>query len=309
MKIAVRGGHNPQATGASALINELTEDRKVKDAVIKYLRQAGHEVLDVTPGNCSVMDDLVYGVEKAESFGAELFISCHFDKAYDSYNGAIGHACWIYGENSSSKPIAQRIVNSVVNGTGFKNRGIRIDPNLYELRKNTCPAIIVETCFCEATEDVKIYREKGPDLIGKLIAEGITEKSIASSGPVETPSTPSVQKPVSELWKVSIQGDEVKALQRELNNQCGSNLTVDGYFGESTLNACITVREGARGNITRLIQQRLKNRGYSLSVDGCFGPGTTKAVKTLQDCFSLEQDGVVGKNTWKAMYGLSEGRF
>ena len=44
MKIAVRGGHIPKVTGASALINELTEDRKVKDSVIKYLRQLGCEV-------------------------------------------------------------------------------------------------------------------------------------------------------------------------------------------------------------------------------------------------------------------------
>ena len=49
MKIAVRGGHTELCTGASALINELTEDRKVKDAVVKYLRTLGQDVLDVTP--------------------------------------------------------------------------------------------------------------------------------------------------------------------------------------------------------------------------------------------------------------------
>lgn len=65
MKIAVRGGHNPQATGCSALINELTEDRKIKDSVIKYLKQLGNTVLDVTPGNMDVSSDLFYGVSKA----------------------------------------------------------------------------------------------------------------------------------------------------------------------------------------------------------------------------------------------------
>ena len=48
MKISVRGGHCPKVAGASALIDELTEDRKVKDSVIKYLKQLNHEVLDVT---------------------------------------------------------------------------------------------------------------------------------------------------------------------------------------------------------------------------------------------------------------------
>ncbi|MDC4242706.1 N-acetylmuramoyl-L-alanine amidase, partial [Clostridium tertium] len=62
MKIAVRGGHNFQAIGAVGLIDETTEDRKVKDSVIKYLNQLGHTVLDVTPGNMDTNSDLVYGV-------------------------------------------------------------------------------------------------------------------------------------------------------------------------------------------------------------------------------------------------------
>ena len=48
MKIAIRGGHNFTVPGASALIDETTEDRKVKNSVIKYLKMAGHEVIDVT---------------------------------------------------------------------------------------------------------------------------------------------------------------------------------------------------------------------------------------------------------------------
>ena len=68
MKIAVRGGHCPKVTGASALIDELTEDRKVKDSVIKYLKQLGHEVLDVTPPDSTntSSSDLAYGVNKAK---------------------------------------------------------------------------------------------------------------------------------------------------------------------------------------------------------------------------------------------------
>uniref|UniRef100_UPI002610D36E peptidoglycan-binding domain-containing protein n=1 Tax=uncultured Clostridium sp. TaxID=59620 RepID=UPI002610D36E len=114
------------------------------------------------------------------------------------------------------------------------------------------------------------------------------------------------------LWKESISGDEVKALQNELNNQCGANLKVDGFFGDSTLNACITIYPGANGSLTKLIQQRLINRSYNLNpygADGDFGDTTVKAIKTLQDCFNLVQDGIVGKATWKALYGVSVGNF
>ena len=83
MKIAIRGGHCPKITGASALLNELTEDRKVKDAVIKYLKQLGHEVLDVTPpdSTSTSSSDLAYSVTKANEWRADLFVSIHFNKA------------------------------------------------------------------------------------------------------------------------------------------------------------------------------------------------------------------------------------
>lgn len=111
----------------------------------------------------------------------------------------------------------------------------------------------------------------------------------------------------SKLWERSINGEEVRSLQRELNKQFNAGLHVDGYFGNSTLAACITVKEGARGNITKLIQQRLLNRGYTSllshgGADGCFGPGTTTAIKNLQKNKGIGVDGIVGKSTWKALY-------
>lgn len=192
MKIAVRGGHNFQATGAAALIGETSEDRKVKDSVILYLRQEGHQVLDVTPGNCDQITDLRYGVKKAEEWGADLFISIHFDKAYDSYNGALGTGTWIYGTGGKAEIYARRIVNSIANGTGLKNRGVKINSKLYELRNTSMPAVIVEVCFCEATTDVAIYKSKGPKLIGELIAEGICNKDISSDDTTNQTQQPSV---------------------------------------------------------------------------------------------------------------------
>ena len=92
MKIAVRGGHVPKFTGASKFIDELTEDRKVKDSVIKYLRQLGCEVYDVTPNDNTptLNSELAYGVNRSNILGVDLFISIHFNKAYDSYNGGLG---------------------------------------------------------------------------------------------------------------------------------------------------------------------------------------------------------------------------
>ena len=180
-KAAVRGGHNFKATGAVGLINEVVEDRKVKDAVIKYLRKLGYEVLDVTPDNLDTNADLAYGVNKANNWGADLFISIHFNKAYNSYNGAIGTESWIY-KNNSTKEISDRVCSKIAS-LGFKNRGTKFKTTLYELANTTMPAIIIEVCFVEATEDVEIYKRAGADKIGQVIAEGIANKIV----PVEQP--------------------------------------------------------------------------------------------------------------------------
>lgn len=181
MKIAIRGGHNFKAVGASGIIDETTEDRKVKDAVIKYLKASGENVLDVTPGECDENTDLAYGVNSANNFGAELFASVHFNKAYDSYDGAIGTEVWIYSTGGKSETIANRVVNKIATETGLINRGVKTSTTLYELRKTSMPAMIIEVCFVEATEDVSIYKEKGPDFIGKCIAEAILNGTINTS--------------------------------------------------------------------------------------------------------------------------------
>ncbi len=298
-KIAVRGGHTEKATGASALIDELTEDRKVKDAVIKYLRKLGYEVLDVTPPvnyTSSISADLAYGVNKANEWGADLFISIHFNKAYDSYNGALGSEVCVY----SNYDIAQRVVNSL-ESLGFKNRGQKIRTGLYELRNTNMKAMIVETCFVEATEDVALYRRLGHDKVGQAIAEAIVNgKAVENTTTVKNEE---IIKPVQA--PVSNTDDWVARLQAECNNQGFSNQKVDGIPGANTLKGCPTLKKGASGNITKLLQEKLVTLGYSTNgVDGIFGSGTYSAVREFQKTRGLSIDGIVGQNTWRKLLNL-----
>ena len=182
MKIAVRGGHCPKVTGARGLIDELTEDRKVKDAVIKYLKELGHSILDVTPPDTTNTSsaDLAHGVNKANEWGADLFVSIHFNNAYSSYNGALGSEVCVY----SNFDIAQRVVDGL-GSLGFKNRGQKARTGLYELKNTKMKSMIIEVCFVEATEDVSLYKRLGHDTIGKTIAESIANKKVT----VNTSST------------------------------------------------------------------------------------------------------------------------
>lgn len=99
----------------------------------------------------------------------------------------------------------------------------------------------------------------------------------------------------------------IAALQKECNRQGYSHQAVDGVAGPATLAGCPTVRQGARGGITRLIQQRLIAWGYPCGrsgADGDFGPGTRAAVRVFQQKRGLTADGIVGKNTWRKLLGL-----
>ena len=293
MKIAIRGGHCPNVTGARGLIDELTEDRKVKNSVIKYLNQLGHEVLDVTPPDNTTSSglDLYYGVNLANSWGADLFISIHFNKAYDIYNGELGSEVCVY----SPFDTAQRVVNGLAS-LGFKNRGQKIRTGLYELRNAAMKAMIIEVCFVEATSDVALYNKLGHDLIGKTIAESITNNKTNTI----------VKKDVVINKPVVNNGDDwIKRLQEECNKQGFSKQIVDGIAGLNTLNGCPTLRKGVIGNITKLLQEKLVSLGYNTNgVDGIFGSATDNAVRLYQRANNLVVDGIVGKNTWRKILNI-----
>lgn len=293
MKIAVRGGHVPKVTGCSALINELTEDRKVKDSVINYLRKLGHIVLDVTPpdNTSSLHAELSYGVNKANNWGADLFFSIHFNKAYEHFNGALGSEVCVH----STFDIAQRVVNGLAS-LGFKNRGQKVRNNLYELNHTNMKAMIIEVCFVEATGDVALYKKLGHDLIGKTIAESIANNKT---------TTIVTEKPAADKPTVNNSDNWIRRLQEECNKQGFSNQTVDGIAGSNTLNGCPTLRKGTSGNITKLLQEKLVSLGYNTNgVDGIFGFGTDNAVRLYQKANGLEADGIVGNNTWRKILNI-----
>lgn len=97
----------------------------------------------------------------------------------------------------------------------------------------------------------------------------------------------------------------VKELQAECNNQGFSNQNVNGLVSTNTIEGCPTLKKGAKGNITRTLQSVLKAYGFNCGdVDGDFGGKTYSAVIEYQKSRGLVADGIVGKNTWRALLGL-----
>ena len=101
------------------------------------------------------------------------------------------------------------------------------------------------------------------------------------------------------ISNVNTGDDWIRRLQNECNVQGFSSQKVDGIAGPATLAGCPVLKKGAQGNITKLIQEKLK-----VTADGIFGVNTQTAVINYQKSKELSQDGIVGQNTWRKLLNL-----
>lgn len=283
----IHGGHAPagkKGSGAVGIVNESIVDREIKNAVIAKLRALGHTAYDCTCENGGSATEVLKDIcNKANAHTVDLDVSIHLN----CYNGsAKGTEVLVYKLGGKAEQYAKNIVNSI-SELGYTNRGVKVRNDLYYLKHTKNTALLIETFFCDNQEDVNRYNL---DAMANAIVKGIIGE-VTSSTEVPTPQP-------SEPVKSSGYDEWVARLQQELNYQFKRGLTVDGLKGPKTLNACPTVKKGAKGNVTRLIQERLNSVGFSLGVDGIFGTATYNAVKVFQRNRGLSQDGIVGKNTW-----------
>lgn len=166
MKINVHAGHNPDgkvACGACGIIKESTEARKVKNQVIKLLREKGHTVYDCTCSSGKSQSDVLQQiVKKCNKHQVDLDVSIHFNAGASDKNGngkTTGTEVLVYSENSKAKPHAERTAKAI-SKLGFKNRGVKIRDNLYFLHRTNSPAMLIECCFVDDKDDVKLYNYK-----------------------------------------------------------------------------------------------------------------------------------------------------
>ena len=193
----VHAGHNPDgkvACGAVDLIKESTEARKVKFEVINKLRKLGHTVYDCTVDNGTSQNDVLSKiVSKCNEHKVDIDISIHFNSGRDDEkgDGSIGGTeVYISSYNSKCKVAAEKVC-SEMSKIGFKNRGVKTG-SLYFLRHTNSPAMLIECCFVDDADDIKIYNhEKVAESIVKAITDG---KKVNKNTKKETTKTTKVFK-------------------------------------------------------------------------------------------------------------------
>lgn len=183
MRINVHAGHNTDgkvACGAVGIIKESTEARVIKDKVIQYLRKSGHTAYDCTCNNGTSQNDVLKKiVDKCNSKQVDLDVSIHFNSGANDKKGngkSTGVEVLVYSKTSKAYDEATRICNKL-SAIGLKNRGVKVNTELFILRKTNAPSLLIEVCFVDDADDVKIYKNN-VDKISKAIAEALINKSI-----------------------------------------------------------------------------------------------------------------------------------
>lgn len=176
MKINVHAGHNPDgkvACGAVGLIYESTEARNVVSKLITILQKAGHTVYNCTVDNGTSQSDVLNKiVKKCNSNSVDLDISIHFNAGAKDTSGngvTTGTEVLVYDKATNAYGYAEKVCTEI-SKLGYKNRGVKVNQGLYFLNNTKAHAMLIECCFVDDADDVKLY---SADKMARAIATAI----------------------------------------------------------------------------------------------------------------------------------------
>lgn len=154
----VHGGHSLKCRGVSDLLDEVDEDRKVKNKLIELLRADGNTVYDCTDDYSTRQGaNLSAIVSKCNAHNVDLDISIHLNSARNDRvgDGKCG-GVEVYGYDDRIYGVAYKIAENIANalGIGFHGSPVKYRKDLYVLRKTKAKAILIECCFVDDADDV-----------------------------------------------------------------------------------------------------------------------------------------------------------
>lgn len=225
MRINVHAGHNPDGMvgcGGIGIIKESTENRKVKDEVVRQLQALGHTVYDCTVNDGRNASDVLKKiVAKCNANEVDLDVSIHFNGGRNDYSGdgkTGGTEVFIYSADSAAASYAAGVADAIAD-LGYTKRkdntypvaGVKVRPSLYVLKHTKAPAMLVECCFTDDKDDVERYDYKS---MASAIVRGITGTSAADGTEVPeedlTPEEGAVSGSPDNLYRVQVGAYAVK---------------------------------------------------------------------------------------------------
>lgn len=293
MKFNVHGGHNSIVPGASGLLDETKEDRKVKNGVISRLKAAGHTVYDCTDEKGRTQGaNLANIVAKCNKHTVDYDISIHLnsgrrDKKGDGKTGGV--EVFIY--DLTLKKEAKAVADAIAEEFGYALRsdsttpagyaGVKVKKSLYVLRHTKNKAMLIECCFVDDADDAKVW---DADRCAGAIVKGLTGKTVSdgSTKPTGGSSKPESSKPSTSSSEIKVDGWWGKDTTTRLQQIFGT--TVDGVVSNQF--SCY----------------KAQNPGLDSGWEWQSNPsGYSPLIKAIQKKVGAAQDGHIGPKTIKAI--------
>ena len=179
IKIYIDQGHNPVNPNAGAegngfreqdlmyRIGKVLEQFLLADDRFEVRLSRPDETTQLGTSNAS---SLRLRVEDANAWGADYFLSLHANSS--SNPAATGSEAFVYSRNGEAFVLADYILSSLNSVTGLSNRGVKIRPSLYVLRRTRMPAILIELGFISNYNDATLMAYS-PELFAEGIYRGL----------------------------------------------------------------------------------------------------------------------------------------
>jgi N-acetylmuramoyl-L-alanine amidase len=166
MQVALSSGHGRHVRGASGVVDEVAEARKVVETVERKLREKGIECAAFHDNESDDQSENLDRIVKWHNSQIRDFdVSVHFN-AYEPTENPMGTEV-LYATQSN---LASVMSDAMATAGGLLNRGGKYRADLYFLNKTDQPAILIEVCFVDSTADVDSYHENF-DAICQAIAD------------------------------------------------------------------------------------------------------------------------------------------
>ena len=180
-RIVISSGHGKYVRGASGIIDEVDEARRVVEHLADVLRDRDVDVKvfhDDTSHSQNENLNTIVNYHNAQT--RDLDVSVHFN-AYEQVEKPMGTEVLYVTQSALAGQVSAAIASC-----GFINRGGKKRTDLFFLNNTEMPAVLIEVCFVDSEADCDLYAEQF-DAICEAIADVLGGKKMAQSHRRPTP--------------------------------------------------------------------------------------------------------------------------
>lgn len=232
IKIAIDNGHGlytagkrtPAFPNTGKVIKEWEFNHPTAKKLETILNRHGIQTLMVSDTENDT--PLADRVNKANKWGADAFISIHYNAFQSIWGPHGGIETFAHKNSTKGNQLAKNVQDNLIQITGLRNRGVKHN-SLYVTNKTNMPSILVECGFMDNLQEASLMlNDTHQNNCATAIAKGIMStfgiKYVPQQSNPGKPSNPSIpskpSKPDTHCQQVDLKDWQKKQGELALNN-------------------------------------------------------------------------------------------